>query len=157
VVRWTIVCEEEQGDRGLFRYRLTLKDNSLLEIFEFFIVTAAGVQVTKYRFHWQSASGQLQKRWDNAAHHPEIATYPHHVHDGTEENVLPHEPMNVEKVLSTIARSTNFRKTRLLSAIATRSDYANEGSLVPRFGDIRIQIGVLASAFNRCFICLPGQ
>ncbi|GET39137.1 toxin-antitoxin system TumE family protein [Microseira wollei] len=76
VVNWTIVREEEQGNRGLLRYRLTLKDNSFLEMFEFFIVTAAGVQVTKYRFHWQSADGQLHKRWDNAAHHPEIATYP---------------------------------------------------------------------------------
>lgn len=107
VAHWTIVREEEQGDRGLLRYRLTLKDNSLLEMFEFFIVTAAGVQVTKYRFHWQSADGQLQKRWNNAAHHPEIATYPHHVHDCTEENVLPHESMNAEKVLSTIAAIAN--------------------------------------------------
>lgn len=107
VVHWIIVREEEQGDRGLLRYRLTLKDNSLLEMFEFFIVTAAGVQATKYRFHWQSADAQLRKRWDNAAHHLEIATYPHHVHDGTEENVLPNEPMNAEKVLSIIAAIAN--------------------------------------------------
>lgn len=103
VVHWTVVREEAQSDRGLLRYRLTLKDGSFLEMFEFFQVTAAGVQVTKYRFHWQSADSQLRKRWDNAPHHPEIATHPHHVHDGAEENVLPHEAMNVEKVLSIIA------------------------------------------------------
>jgi Family of unknown function (DUF6516) len=107
VLHWTIVREEEQSDRGLLRYRLALKDSSLLEIFEFFIVTSAGVDVTKYRFHWQSTDGQLRKRWDNAPHHSEIATYPHHIHDGAEENVLPHEPMTVEKVLSAIAKITN--------------------------------------------------
>ncbi len=107
VAHWRIVREEEQGDRGLLRYRLTLKDNSLLEMFEFFLITATGVQVTKYRFHWQNADDQLLKRWDNAAHHPEIATYPHHVHDGSEENVLPHESMNAEKVLSTISAIAN--------------------------------------------------
>lgn len=106
VVNWTVVREEVQGDRGLLRYRLTLKDGSLLELFEFFAIASAEVQVTKYRFHWQSADGQLRKRWDNAAHHQEIATYPHHVHDGTEDNVLSCEAMNVEKVLSIIATST---------------------------------------------------
>lgn len=106
VVNWTVVREEVQGDRGLLRYRLTLKDGSLLEMFEFFQIASTEVMVTKYRFHWQSADGQLRKRWDNAAHHQEIATYPHHVHDGTEDNVLPCEAMNVEKVLSIIATLT---------------------------------------------------
>ncbi len=106
VLHWTIVREEAQGDRGLLRYRLTLKDGSLLELFEFFLVTQAGVQITKYRFHWQRSDGQLRKRWDNAPHHPEIATYPYHVHDGEEENVLPNESMNVEKVLAIITTET---------------------------------------------------
>ena len=30
VVHWTVVREEAQSDRGLLRYRLTLKDSSLL-------------------------------------------------------------------------------------------------------------------------------
>lgn len=103
VLHWTIVREEAQGDRGLLRYRLILKDGSLLELFEFFIITSTEVQVTKYRFHWQNANGQLRKRWDNAPHHPEIVTYPYHIHDGAEENVLPYEAMNVEKVFSVIS------------------------------------------------------
>jgi hypothetical protein len=53
--------------------------------------------------HWQDASGELLKRWDNAAHHPEIKTSPHHVHDGAEENVLPHKPISAEAVLTLIA------------------------------------------------------
>ncbi len=30
-----------------------------------------------YSFHWQDEEGKLIARWDNAAHHPEIRTYPH--------------------------------------------------------------------------------
>ncbi|MGA9379657.1 MAG: hypothetical protein WBV73_12890 [Phormidium sp.] len=44
VVNWTVVREEVQGDRGLLRYRLTLKDGSLLELFEFFAIASAEVQ-----------------------------------------------------------------------------------------------------------------
>lgn len=102
VVNCAIVREEVQSDRGLLRYRLTLQDGSLVEIFEFFVVSPTGVEVTKYRFHWQASDGKLRKRWDNAAHHPEITTHPHHIHEGAEENVLSHEPMNVEKLLAII-------------------------------------------------------
>ena len=104
VVSWAIAREEAQGDRGMFRYRLTLQDGTFLELFEFFIVTEAEVQVTKYSFHWQNSDGQLRKRWDNAAHHREISTYPNHVHDKTEENVLPHQPINTEQLLAIVTR-----------------------------------------------------
>lgn len=102
-VHWTVVREEAQGDLGLFRYRLTLRDGGLLELIEHFQIVEERLQVTKYSFHWQSADGQLCKRWDNAAHHPGVPTHPHHVHDSTEANVLPHEPISAEEVLAIIA------------------------------------------------------
>lgn len=41
-----------------------------------------------YSFHWeQRAVRGLIHRWDNAPDHPEIETFPHHFHDGTEKNV----------------------------------------------------------------------
>ena len=103
VVHWTVVREEAQGNMGLFRYRLTLRDGGLLEMFERFQVVRGRTQVAKYSFHWQDAAGQLRKRWDNAAHHPEVSTHPHHVHDGGEANVLPHGPISAEEVLAIIA------------------------------------------------------
>ncbi len=103
VVRWTVVREEPQGDQGLFRYRLTLRGGDLCELFERFQVVEGKVQVIKYAFHWQDATGQLRKRWDNAAHHPEISTHPHHLHDGAEANVQSHGPISAEDVLTLIA------------------------------------------------------
>lgn len=103
VSRWTVLREEVQGDMGLFRYRLNLKDNGLLEMFELFRVVKQRVEVEKYSFHWQDAEGNLLKRWDNATHHPEISTTPHHIHDGSEENVQPHKPISAEEALTLFA------------------------------------------------------
>jgi len=106
VVRWTLVREEAQGNMGLLRYRLTIRDGGMLEMFERFQVVDGRVQVAKYSFHWQDSTGQLLKRWDNAAHHPEIKTSPHHFHDGAEETVLPHKSISAEEVLTLIAAET---------------------------------------------------
>ncbi len=112
VVHWVVVREEAQGDMGLFRYRLTLRNGGLLEVFERFQVVGGRLQVTKYSFHWQDADGQLRRRWDNAAHHPEVPTHPHHVHDSTEADVLPHEPISVEEALAIIAAEAPDRNRR---------------------------------------------
>jgi len=103
VAHWEVVREEAQGDMGLFRYRLMLRDGGLLEMFERFRVVEGKARVAKYSFHWQDAAGQLRKRWDNAAHHPEVSTHPHHVHDGGEANVLPHGLISAEEVLAIVA------------------------------------------------------
>jgi hypothetical protein len=102
VVQWMIVREEAQGDLGLLRYRLTLQDGSLLEMFERFQLVEGRPEISKYSFHWQTANGELRKRWDNAAHHPEILTHPHHVHEGVEASVLPHNPTSAEEILASI-------------------------------------------------------
>ena len=106
VSSWTIVREETQGEIGLLRYRLVLRDGSLLEMFERFEITAGKHHVTKYSFHWQDAGGRLRKRWDNAAHHPQVPTHPHHVHDGAETKVLPHDPLDARAVLEIIEKAT---------------------------------------------------
>lgn len=37
-------------------------------------------------------SGRLIKRWDNAPHHPELDTFPHHLHEG--DRVVSHSALN---------------------------------------------------------------
>jgi hypothetical protein len=44
-------------------------------------------ELRAYSFHWQTSDELLITRWDNAPHHPEISSYPHHIHDGSENNV----------------------------------------------------------------------
>lgn len=103
VAHCAIQREEAQGDEGLLRVRLTLRDGGLLELCERFTIASGRVRTIKYRFHWQDATGQLRKRWDNAAHHPEMPIYPDHVHEGAETNVLPHRALSAAEVLAMIA------------------------------------------------------
>jgi hypothetical protein len=102
VACWKALREEAQGDLGMFRFKITFQDGSLLEMFERFQIVNGILLVKRYRFHWQNTAGRLQKRWDNAAHHPHISTHPHHVHDGSEENANSCEPLSVEQVLAMI-------------------------------------------------------
>ncbi len=74
-----------------YRYRVNFADNSLLEITERIVEENSKIEVKKYRIHWQDEQGNLIKRWDNAKHHPTIKTFPHHLHSGTKNNILPHE------------------------------------------------------------------
>jgi hypothetical protein len=103
VVEFSILREDAQGDKGLWRYRLTLQDKSFVEMFEFFEIQSDLVKVIKYSFHWQQDNGQLIKRWDNAAHHPEIETYPHHLHDGAEDVVFAYQLVSFEEILQIIS------------------------------------------------------
>jgi Family of unknown function (DUF6516) len=107
VIGFTILREEVQVTKGLWRYRLTLKDRSFLEMFEFFEVQSEQVKIIKYSFHWQKDDRQLIKRWDNAAHHPEIETYPHHLHNGAEDSVFPYQPVGVEEILKIVSEQIN--------------------------------------------------
>lgn len=105
ILNWRIIREDIQSTKGFFRYKLTLKDGSILEMFEFIQITITGLKVDKYSFHWQNIDGTLRKRWDNAPHHRDISTYPHHLHDSREDNILPHQPVTAEYILSMISAS----------------------------------------------------
>ena len=102
VVNFTILREEAQTDKGLWRYRVILKNGSFLEMFEFFKIESGKVEIIKYSFHWQTENRELIKRWDNPPHHPEIATYPHHVHDGAEDVVSPYLPVDIEEIFKQV-------------------------------------------------------
>ena len=77
-----------------YRYRILLSDGSLVEITERVLEVHGTLDVSKYRHHWQDANGVLIKRWDNAPHYPAIKTFPHHLHQGGEENVLSHQAIS---------------------------------------------------------------
>ncbi|NJN84829.1 MAG: hypothetical protein HC802_22765 [Caldilineaceae bacterium] len=99
----TVVQEQSKDDVGLYRYRLQLTNGDMLEAFEWYRIHAGRVEVGKYSFHWQDPEGLLIARWDNAPHHPELSTFPHHIHDGVDGDVKPHGPTRIEDVLTMVA------------------------------------------------------
>lgn len=101
--RRVVMDYAETGD-GVAQYRLraTLLDGSLLQCVERARSGNGGLTIEKYSFHWQRDDGSLIRRWDNAPHHREISSFPHHVHEGDENTVLAHEAVDVFGVLERI-------------------------------------------------------
>ena len=58
----------------------------------------------KYSFHWQNTDNQMTIRWDNAPHHPNISTFPHHKHIETDLNVHPSTENTLHDVLTFISQ-----------------------------------------------------
>lgn len=99
------IVKEFFGNKdGLIRIKCYLSGGDILEFAEY--VQACGqkelIRVT-YSYHWQSKSGTLIKRWDNAPHHKELAGFPDHLHNG--EIVQSSKPMNLQKVFRVIRRN----------------------------------------------------
>lgn len=66
----------------------------------------------KYAYHWETADGSLLARWDNAEHWPQIATFPHHKHLGTDNEVEASTETDLESVLKHIAVSRKLPSHR---------------------------------------------
>jgi hypothetical protein len=98
---------------ALYRYRLSMSDGSLLEVTERLVEEKETLFIKKYRYHWQNRNGQVIMRWDNAPHHPEIESFPHHLHDGSETNVVRHSEISgldaLGKVILLIAMDSRPR------------------------------------------------
>ena len=46
----------------------------------------------------------FQELMDEHPHHPEIETYPHHLHDGSEDSVFPYLPVDIEEILKQVSK-----------------------------------------------------
>jgi Family of unknown function (DUF6516) len=95
-----ILLEENKNENSRIKLRIKFIDGSFLFVKEAKIVLT---DFLKYSYQWQRPDNSLILRWDNTAHHPHIDTFPFHKHIGSETNVLPSEPMTIEKVLTHIA------------------------------------------------------
>ena len=87
---------------GYIRVRTQLSNRDVFEAFEFVTVISGNIRILTYRLQWQTADGQLKKRWDNAEHYREIATFPYHVHVGVTGEVQSSEAMSIQKALEVI-------------------------------------------------------
>lgn len=102
VSQYFIRERDVRGREGYIRIKAELSNGDKFEAFEFVQVSSGNIKVITYRLQWQTADGQLKRRWDNAEHHREIATFPHHVHVGVSEAVQSAETMSIQKALKVI-------------------------------------------------------
>ncbi|MDP2833804.1 MAG: DUF6516 family protein [Pseudomonadota bacterium] len=93
---------ETGGAVAQYRIRVSLLDGSLLQCVERVRAGAGHLETEKYSFHWQTPDGTLICRWDNAPHHRELPGFPHHLHEGDENIVLSHAPLDVFTAMSLV-------------------------------------------------------
>ena len=102
VERFQVVKKKVVETDGYLRVRAKLVDESLLEISMYCQHVDDDVNITGYRFHWQDKESLLIKRWDNAKHHPELKTFPNHVHLGNDKTVKESAPIDLQEVLEVL-------------------------------------------------------
>ncbi len=84
-------------DKGFIRFVIELRDNSEIHVFEY---VNSGLHKIDYSYHWQNKDKRLITRWDNAPHHRDIDTFPHHVHEG--DSVNPSNELTFVEILNKI-------------------------------------------------------
>lgn len=55
-------------------------DRSVLDISIFAVESRNTIIIDKHRYHYMDKRGHLVFRYDNAPHHRELSTFPHHKH-----------------------------------------------------------------------------
>ncbi|BCV19942.1 toxin-antitoxin system TumE family protein [Moorella sp. Hama-1] len=83
----------KQGtDFYFLKVRCEFKNDTLLYIRQY-----VSDDEYNYSYHWQNKEGDIIVRWDNAPHHRDIITFPHHKHVGA--NIMASAEIGIEDVL----------------------------------------------------------
>ena len=96
-----IVCLASDEYNGLIRCRVFFWDGSYLDIYEV-VSTKAGYPVRVHYAYTYLRQGQRVFRYDNAPHHPEVPTHPHHKHIGPQDALAPSPQPTLGQVLAEV-------------------------------------------------------
>jgi hypothetical protein len=99
IVSYDVEFDVKSSTLILLHGTILFKDGSTLEFLELVKETDKGLERLKYRFQYTKGS-KLIFRYDNAPHHREIETFPHHKHVGN--TVLPSKEKNLLEVLKEV-------------------------------------------------------
>ena len=94
----SLVLEERSPRLGYVRGEIKLIDKSILHFREFIDLTKKKFK-DDYSYQYQKRDASLIFRYDNAPHHPEIKSFPHHKHQCSEETVVTCQEPDLNSVL----------------------------------------------------------
>jgi len=86
---------------GLLRCRVLFWDESYLDIYEV-VSTELGYPIKVHYAYTYIADAKRIFRYDNAPHHPEISTHPHHKHTGEREKLYAADEPTLSQILDEI-------------------------------------------------------
>lgn len=106
VLQASSVTYDKRGTyEGFIRGELYFVDGSILHFRE--IVDAeTAIDRLMYTYQYMTAEKTLVFRYDNTGHHKRLnlPTYPHHKHEGSEENITISPAPDLEAVLGEVGR-----------------------------------------------------
>ncbi|NEO73247.1 DUF6516 family protein [Moorena sp. SIO3H5] len=99
----TIERDKRGMYEGLIRGKINLQDNSLLHFREFVYVEIY-IDRKMYSYQYMNSNNNLIFRYDNTEHHRKLnlSTFPHHKHDGSEDNVVKSNAPFLAEVLKEV-------------------------------------------------------
>lgn len=102
VVQSNLTFDEISESECYIRGSLSISGGFELHVAEY-VVTEPVFRRLKYRYHLQTGRNELVARWDNATHHPEVETHPHHFHS-TNGTVRSSPSVDLEQVLIAVVQ-----------------------------------------------------
>jgi hypothetical protein len=105
VASFDATYDKRSTHEGFVHGELYFVDGSLLHIREY-VDVETGVDRLLYVYQYLDAAGTLVFRYDNTGHHKrlKLTTYPHHKHEGGEDNVIAATAPDFAGVLEEIER-----------------------------------------------------
>lgn len=85
--------------QGYISDRVVFEDSTRLDFVE--VKDTDIVHKLKYRYHYMDTTQEIIFRYDNAPHHPEVSSFPHHKH--TNDDVYECDEPSLDGVLLEIA------------------------------------------------------
>ncbi len=108
VANYEVVRQWAHSDDGYIRVRITLINGDFLEATMYVVLMNRAVVIDNYRYQWMSPDKKsLRRRWDNAPHHLTLTSFPHHIHDGSEENIVEGELLSLPTLLDLLKTILN--------------------------------------------------
>jgi len=84
-----------------YRLKMLFTDDSVLFAREY-----VDPDERNYAFHWQNKENCMIMRWDNAPHHHDISTFPHHKH--CDKGLLESTEISLKEVIEIIEKIIIF-------------------------------------------------
>lgn len=97
--------EKRDTHEGFILATIYFVDGSFLHLREFVNVETT-IERGMYSYHYMDASNNLIFRYDNTKHHKKLnlPNYPHHKHQGSEDNILSSDAPMLADILNEIER-----------------------------------------------------
>ena len=87
-------------DEETLRVILYLKDGTNLRVAEQW----ADKVLKRYSYYWLNSTNELKVGWDNAPHHRQMESFPHHKHAGRPGNLQPSRETSLEEVMRVVQK-----------------------------------------------------